>query len=247
MLQRLWCRLHLFLPAHLCQVLPAHLRLKWLSTNPPKGSWLGSKACLAATQLSLQTKRPRPATHRPLVSATGVDQTASVLKAVALAEAEADVMDARVVIAVMAVVATAAHVLGATRIATRSQPTNPTLTQNLKLQRKVRKPAANARPAPTAEVVDVVDAVLAPALIRLAETQENLAKLKHYRQPQCRCPAWIRLRIATAVLNAPKVRTQPLKPSLVVHVAHATDMGAIAESGVTEMNASPALTNLRWM
>jgi hypothetical protein len=184
------------------------------------------------------------------LSATGVGQTASALKAVVLAEAEAAVMDAQVVIAVMAVmvvVATAAHVLGATRIATRSQPTNPTLTQNLKPQWKVRKPVANAHPAPTAEVVDVVDAVHAPARIRLAETQEKLAKLKHFRQPKCRCPAWIRLQSATEVLNAPKARTQPLKAAQVVHVAHATDMGATAESEVTEMNASPAQTNLRRM
>ena len=244
MLQRLWCRLHLFLPVHLRPVLPAQLRLKWLPINPPKGSWLGSKACLAATQLCLQTQRPQPATHRPLVSATGVGQTASALKAVVLAEAEAGVMDARVVIAVTA---PEVHVLGVMRIATRSQPTNPTQTQNLKLQWKVRKPVANARPEPTAEVVDVVDAAHAPARIKLAETQENLAKLKHFRQPKCRCPAWIRLQNATEVLNAQKARTQPLKAAQVVHVAHATDMGATAESGVTEMNASPAQTNLRRM
>jgi len=145
---------------------------------------------LAATQLCLQTKGPQQATQRPLVSATGVGQTASVLKAVVLAEGEAGVMDARVVIAVTAPVV---HVLGVTRIATRSQPTNPTHTQNLKPQRKVRKPVANARPAPTAEVVDVVDAARAPAQIKLAETQENLAKLKYYSQPKCRCRAWIRL------------------------------------------------------
>jgi hypothetical protein len=169
---------------------------------------------------------------------------------VVLAEAEAGVMDARVVIAamaVMAVAATAAPVLGATRIATRSQLTNPTLTQNLKLQRIVRKPVANAPPAPTAEVVDVVDAVHAPARIKLAETQENLAKLKHSRQFKYRCLAWIRLQNATEVLNEPKALTQSLKAAQVVHVAHATDMGATAESGVTEMNASPAQTNLLWM
>jgi len=101
------------------------------------------------------------------VSATGVGQTASVLKAVVLPEGEAGVMDARVVIAVTAPVV---HVLGAKRTATRSQPTNPTQTQNPKPQRKVKNPAANARPAPTAEVVDVVDAVHAPAQIKLAET-----------------------------------------------------------------------------
>ena len=244
MLQRLWCRLHQVLPVHLLPALRAHQRPKWLPINPPKGSWLGSKACLAATQLSLQTKLPQPATQRPLVSATGVGQTASVLKAVVLAEGEAGVMDARVVIAVTALVV---HVLGVTRIATRSQPTNPTQMQSPKPQQKVKNPAANARPAPTAEVVDVVDAVHAPAQIKLAETQENLAKLNHSRQPKCRCPAWIRLQNATEVLNAPKALTQPLKAAQVVHVAHATDMGATAESEVTEMNASPAQTNLRWM
>jgi hypothetical protein len=37
---------------------------------------------------------------------------------------------------------------------------------------------ANARPATTAEVVDVVDAAHAPAQTKLAETQQNHAKLK---------------------------------------------------------------------
>ena len=126
------------------------------------------------------------------MNAAGVGQAANALKAVVLAEAEAGVMDARSVVAaivVTAVLATAALVLEAKRIATRSQPINPTLTQNPKLQWMVRKPVASARPAQKAEVVDVVDAAHVPARIRLAETQENLAKQKLFRRPKCRCLA----------------------------------------------------------
>jgi len=91
--------------------------------------------------------------------------------------------------------------------------------------------------------VDVVDAAHAPAQTKLAETQQNHAKLKYPRQHKWPCPAWNRRLIAPKVLSASKVRTRPLKTTQVVHVAHATAMDATAESVVTETIASPAQKN----